>query len=123
MVVMDWAMKFLQKKYREKQSKWFGKRGINWHVSCVILKNTADDSLQVQAYVHLFDSSGLVHRLRNFGASSHNHQGKQARSQSSLLALGRSGLLPKQQSNCCSPRPWCSSRSKSYDVNEEVVLW
>ena len=56
MVVMDWAMKFLQKKYREKQSKWFGKRGINWHVSCVILKNTADDSLQVQAYVHLFDS-------------------------------------------------------------------
>ena len=56
MVVMDWAMKFLQIKYREKQSEWFGKRGINWHVSCVILKNIADDSLQVQAYVHLFDS-------------------------------------------------------------------
>ena len=56
MVVMDWAMKFLQLKYREKQSEWFGKRGINWHVSCVISKNTADDSLQVQSYVHLFDS-------------------------------------------------------------------
>ena len=56
MVVMDWAMKFLQIKYREKQSEWFGKRGINWHVSCVISRNTADDSLQVQSYVHLFDS-------------------------------------------------------------------
>ena len=56
MVVMDWAMKFLQIKYREKQSEWFGKGGINWHVSCVISRNTADDSLQVQSYVHLFDS-------------------------------------------------------------------
>ena len=49
MVVMDWAMIFLQIRYREKQSEWFGKRGINWHVSCVISKNTADDSLQVQS--------------------------------------------------------------------------
>ena len=56
MVVMDWAMKFLQIKYREKQSEWFGKRGINWHVSYVISKNTADDGPQVQSYVHLFDT-------------------------------------------------------------------
>lgn len=32
LVVMDWAMKFLQMKYREKQSDWFAKRGISWHV-------------------------------------------------------------------------------------------
>lgn len=53
---MDWAMKFLQLKYREKQSEWFGKRGINWHVSCVIKRNAADNGLEIATYVHLFDS-------------------------------------------------------------------
>ena len=33
LVVMDWAMKFTHMKYREKQSEWFGKRGMNWHIS------------------------------------------------------------------------------------------
>ena len=56
MVVMEGAMKFLQIKYWEKESEWFSKRGINWHVSCVISRNTADNSFQVQSYVHLFDS-------------------------------------------------------------------
>ena len=36
LLVMDWAMKFLQLKYREKQSDWFGKRGLSWHVSTII---------------------------------------------------------------------------------------
>ena len=40
LVVMDWAMKFLQMKHREKQSDWFAKRGISWHVSTVILNKT-----------------------------------------------------------------------------------
>ena len=35
LVVMDWAMKFLQMKYRERQSDWFAKRGISLHVSTV----------------------------------------------------------------------------------------
>ena len=35
-VIVDWAMKFIQMKFREKQSEWFGKRGINWHISSVI---------------------------------------------------------------------------------------
>lgn len=56
LVVMDWAMKFLQLKYREKQSEWFGKRGINWHVSCVITRNATDNGLEIATYVHLFDS-------------------------------------------------------------------
>ena len=56
LIVMDWAMKFLQLKYREKQSEWFGKRGINWHVSCVITRNAAGDGLEIASYVHLFDS-------------------------------------------------------------------
>ena len=37
LVIMDWAMKFLQLKYREKQSDWFGKRGLSWHISTVII--------------------------------------------------------------------------------------
>ena len=45
LVVMDWAMKFLQMKYREKQSDWFAKRGISWHVSTVIFKqDTSSDA-------------------------------------------------------------------------------
>ena len=28
LIVMDWAMKFLQLRYREKQSDWFGKCGL-----------------------------------------------------------------------------------------------
>ena len=56
MVVMDRAMKFLQIKYRQKQSDWLDKGGINWHVSCIISRNIAEDSLKVQSYVHLFDS-------------------------------------------------------------------
>ena len=28
LVVIDWAMKFLQMRYREKQSDWFGKRSL-----------------------------------------------------------------------------------------------
>ena len=29
---------------------------MNWHFSCVISQNAADNSLQVESYVHLFDS-------------------------------------------------------------------
>ena len=32
-IVMDWATKFQQMKFREKQSEWFGKRGLSWHIS------------------------------------------------------------------------------------------
>ena len=56
LTVMDWAMKFTQMKYREKQSEWYGKRGMNWHVSCVISKNDKDDNLEIKSYSHLFDS-------------------------------------------------------------------
>ena len=56
LIIMDWAMKFLQIKHREKQSEWFGKRGINWHVTCVVTKNVADSGLEIVSYVHLFES-------------------------------------------------------------------
>ena len=56
LVVMDWAMKFLQIKYREKQSDWFAKRGISWHVSTVIFKQDTSSDVEVQTYAHLFDN-------------------------------------------------------------------
>lgn len=53
-VIVDWAMKFIQMKFREKQSEWFGKRGINWHISSVITKHA--DTLKITSYAHLFNS-------------------------------------------------------------------
>ena len=55
-VVMDWAMKFQQMKFREKQSEWFGKRGLSWHISSVIFKDENSKKVEVQSYAHLFDS-------------------------------------------------------------------
>ena len=56
LVEMDRAMKCTQMKYREKQSEWFGKRGMNWHISCVLSKREDEEQLDVTSYVHLFDS-------------------------------------------------------------------
>ena len=55
-VVMDWAMKFQQMKFREKQSEWFGKRGLSWQIISVIFKDENSKELEVQSYAHLFDS-------------------------------------------------------------------
>ena len=55
-VVMDWAMKFQQMKFREKQSEGFGKRGLSWHISSVIFKDENSKEVEVQSYAHLFDS-------------------------------------------------------------------
>ena len=54
LITMDWEMKFQCQKYREKQSEWFGKRGLSWHVSSVVLKLT--EGPMVVTYTHLFDS-------------------------------------------------------------------
>ena len=49
-------MKFNQMKYREKQSEWFGKRGMSWRVSCIVSKPVGQQDLEIVSYVHLFDS-------------------------------------------------------------------
>ena len=54
LIVMDWAMKYLPTRYREKQSQWFGKRGLSWHVSSVISKEAS--KLRTQSFVHLFNN-------------------------------------------------------------------
>ncbi|XP_073241912.1 uncharacterized protein [Porites lutea] len=38
LVVMDWAMKWLPRSYRETQAEWFGKKGVSWHVSACITR-------------------------------------------------------------------------------------
>ena len=63
LVTLDWAMKFLPKKYRESQSDWFGKRGISWHISVATRK--LHGQLQTLTFVHIFqkciqDSSVVV---------------------------------------------------------------
>lgn len=50
LLVMDWAMKFLPLKYREKQTDWFGQRGKNWHMIVCIFRES-DGSINVSAYV------------------------------------------------------------------------
>lgn len=53
-VIVDWAMKFTQMKFREKQSEWFAKRGINWHICSVITRQ--GEKLKITSYAHLFNS-------------------------------------------------------------------
>ena len=36
-IVVDWAMRFIAMKFREKQAEWFSKWRINWHVSSVVV--------------------------------------------------------------------------------------
>lgn len=54
LIVNDWAMKFLPRKYRESQADWFGKRGISWHISVVYRRLNGE--LQWQGYIHIIQS-------------------------------------------------------------------
>jgi hypothetical protein len=54
LVVLDWAMKFLPRKYRESQSDWFGKRGISWHIAVAMTKR--ENCLESLTFVHVFES-------------------------------------------------------------------
>ena len=44
-IIVDWTMKFIAIKFREKQAEWFAKRRINWHVSSVVVRQ--EESLEV----------------------------------------------------------------------------
>ena len=55
-LIMDWAMKFLQIKFREKQSEWFGKRGLSWHISTLITKNVDSGKIELKSYTLIFHS-------------------------------------------------------------------
>ena len=49
-------MEFLQMKHHEKQSDWFGKRGLSWHISTVITKNASSGRVELNSYGNIFDS-------------------------------------------------------------------
>ena len=55
LIVMNWAMKFLPLRYRERMSEFFGKRGKSWHVSAVITRRIAG-KMEVECYAHIFES-------------------------------------------------------------------
>lgn len=54
LVVLDWAMKFLPRKYRESQADWYGKRGIPWHISVATRK--CHGEMEVLKMIHVFQS-------------------------------------------------------------------
>jgi len=54
-LVQDWAMKFLPRKFRENQSDWFGKRGLPWHIT-VAIRRAENQELQMMTFVHVFKS-------------------------------------------------------------------
>ena len=53
-IVMDWAMKFQQMKFRGKQSERFGKCGVSWHISSVIFKDKNSKEIEVQLMLIFF---------------------------------------------------------------------
>ena len=53
LIILDWAMKFLPLKYRETMCEFFGKRGLNWHISAVVTKK--DSRIEVECFVHVFN--------------------------------------------------------------------
>ena len=102
-ILMDWAMKFTQMRYREKQSEWFGKRGMNWHISCVLSKPAVGDHLELVFNVHLFDSCSqdsfavyaiLVDLLKNVKAAKPQITGALLRSDGAGCYQGNTLITP-----------------------------
>lgn len=50
LIIMDWAMKFLPLAFREKQSDWFGQKGVNWHVSVCIFKDENQNLMVISLF-------------------------------------------------------------------------
>ena len=63
LIIMDWAMKFVQMRYREKQSDWFGKRGLSWHISSVISRDRSENSKLLLTLIYLINAPKIGSRL------------------------------------------------------------
>lgn len=55
LIERDWAMKLLPMLYRESQSKWFAKRGMNWHIT--VGTYIINGVLHSHTIVHIFDNA------------------------------------------------------------------
>ena len=55
LLVQDWAMKFLRRKFTESQSDWFAKRGMSWHIT-VATRRAGNQELQMMTFVHVYQT-------------------------------------------------------------------
>lgn len=61
-LVIDWAMKWLEKKYRQSQTEFFGMRGLPWHLTHVVRQQPSHSSdssqklFQNRTFCHSFDN-------------------------------------------------------------------
>lgn len=51
-IICDWVMKFLLRKFCEGQMDWFGKIGINWYV--VVILSKRGGVFQIIIYIYIF---------------------------------------------------------------------
>ena len=56
LIVLDWAMKYLPRKFRESQTDWFGKRGMPWHIAVAFTRGDSGD-MEMMTFVHIFEAS------------------------------------------------------------------
>ena len=56
LLVQDWAMKYMPRKYREVQSDWFAKRGLPWHISVAIRRSEDSEHFESQTLVRVFQN-------------------------------------------------------------------
>lgn len=68
LIVMDWAMKWLPRSYRETQKEWFGKKGISWHVSACITKAPQEETefqvwIDMDVYSFFFSKSCILQSI------------------------------------------------------------
>ena len=56
LLIQDWAMKFLPRKYRESQSDWLGKRVLSWHITVVTRRQSPDRGFEMMTFAHVLQS-------------------------------------------------------------------
>ena len=54
LLVLEWATRYLPRKYHKSQSDWFGKRGISWHITTALRNSEVQP--QMLTFVHILES-------------------------------------------------------------------
>ena len=60
-IVTDWAMKWVEAKYREKLSEWYDKKGLPWHLTFVIRRQRKHATLSSSGVAENFEHRTLCH--------------------------------------------------------------
>lgn len=63
-VHMDWSMKFLPMKYRERMTDWFGKRGLSWHITHVVRLQKSASRL-TSSKIRTYEHRSFIHVFNN----------------------------------------------------------